>query len=389
MPSILIVLLLLSVLIFNSARRTHSIGQRQGILIKKLEESLRPSGAAQAILYATSLLPRVDPAIHELAVPGTEGPFTNTWKEVVFEKHREFGVYFELDYFTVSTMYSPGGGNYRGGGGGGGRVPDQWSGSRSPEDKRRYPSGPPVEPPPFRERGPGALFPSASDRDPRRDQFDGEPPRKRMTQNPPFVGAGGPGPGPYEKAPPPQDTPNDCEIIAIGNPAPNYVNLVESSIRSFSLKVDVMIPKPNVKISTFIENLAHRGTIFAVVIRPDNEAHKSVSVHVLRGPPKPEEHRNMPLPTAYALIQKCYADLRKKDIGPIPEHIKSLMRYMVDERSLTDQEYAMVIAFLQERRKRQAAFDSRIPYDSAGAMYNSEELQKRILSIFTGDSQAY
>ena len=62
---------------------------------------------------------------------------------------------------------------------------------------------------------------------------------------------------------------------------------VQSNIKDFGLKVDVMYPAPSVKISSLIEILATRGTMFALVVRPENFVHESVSVHVLRGPPKP------------------------------------------------------------------------------------------------------
>ncbi len=87
--------------------------------------------------------------------------------------------------------------------------------------------------------------------------------------------------------------------------------MIEKAVKDFHLKADLMFPKADVKLSAFIENIASMGgytsiiqnmkerliydfylyllgTIFAVVIRPDNEAHRSVSVHVLRGCPKAE-----------------------------------------------------------------------------------------------------
>lgn len=68
-----------------------------------------------------------------------------------------------------------------------------------------------------------------------------------------------------------------------------YAEMIESAIKKdMGLKVDLMFPKPDVRLVTFIENIAAMGTIFAVVIRPDNEAHRSVSVHVLRGCEKAE-----------------------------------------------------------------------------------------------------
>jgi hypothetical protein len=67
-----------------------------------------------------------------------------------------------------------------------------------------------------------------------------------------------------------------------------YAELIEKAIRDFGMNVDLMFPKPDVKLNSFIDNIASMGTIFAIVIRPDNQAHSSVSVHVLRGVMKPE-----------------------------------------------------------------------------------------------------
>jgi len=75
--------------------------------------------------------------------------------------------------------------------------------------------------------------------------------------------------------------------------------MIAREIKACDLKVDLMFPKPDVKLSHFIDNIASMGTIFAIVIRPDNENHRSVSVHVLRGPPKAEG-------TYQVSIQKVY-----------------------------------------------------------------------------------
>lgn len=79
----------------------------------------------------------------------------------------------------------------------------------------------------------------------------------------------------------------------------------------------------------------------------------------------------MPLATAFTLIQNRYLDLRKKEIGPIPEEIKAIFKYILEDRCLTDTEYGMVIAFLQDRRKRQADFENRSPHDGMNRLRNT------------------
>ena len=67
-----------------------------------------------------------------------------------------------------------------------------------------------------------------------------------------------------------------------------YAELVEKAIRDLGLTVDVMFPNSNVSLPLFIENLSRTGTLFAIVIAKENEVHRSVSTHVLRGAAKPE-----------------------------------------------------------------------------------------------------
>jgi hypothetical protein len=139
-------------------------------------------------------------------------------------------------------------------------------------------------------------------------------------------------------------------------------------------------------LATFIDSIAALGTIFAVVIRPDNESRGSVSVHVLRGPPKPEEHRNMPLTSAYQLIRERFFELKRKEVGIIPDNVKTILKYLQDDRSLTDNEYKIVITFLQDRRKKQFAFENRnnnleVEDIDTQDPKSVEELQSRILTI--------
>ena len=61
-----------------------------------------------------------------------------------------------------------------------------------------------------------------------------------------------------------------------------YAEEIEKTLKGFGLKVDLMFPKPEVQASVFIDHLCKSGAKFAVVIRPDNEAHKSVTVHCIR-----------------------------------------------------------------------------------------------------------
>jgi len=207
------------------------------------------------------------------------------------------------------------------------------------------------------------------------------------------------GPGPTNTrmplariSPPPKDTdrilddpdkPNDCEIVltCVSDEIEGFIEIVEDQLRRIGLKVDVMIPRESTKLTQLIDNLVKKGTFFAIVVKPENAAHKSLSVHVLRGSPKPTEHRNMPMDEAFNLIFNNYRELKHKELGVVPDPIKMLLEDVINDRSMNDRHYATLISFLMDRRKRQAAFDNRKPTESEFPAYTTEELQKKILEI--------
>ena len=67
----------------------------------------------------------------------------------------------------------------------------------------------------------------------------------------------------------------------------------------------------------------------------------------------------MPIGAAYTLIQQCYSDLKKQEIGPVPDNIKAIISFVLQGDEITDELYGQAITFLQQRRERQAAFENR------------------------------
>lgn len=43
-----------------------------------------------------------------------------------------------------------------------------------------------------------------------------------------------------------------------------YAEMIEKAIKEFHLKVDIMFPKPDVKLAAFIENIASTGKHFNI-----------------------------------------------------------------------------------------------------------------------------
>ncbi len=71
------------------------------------------------------------------------------------------------------------------------------------------------------------------------------------------------------------------------------------------------------------------------------------------------DHKNVPLTKAYDLIYDFYNKLKQKEIGIVPDNMKSILSKVLQEQTLKDNEYVMLVRFLQERRKRQSSFLNR------------------------------
>lgn len=188
-----------------------------------------------------------------------------------------------------------------------------------------------------------------------------------------------------------------------------YGEMVERELRKKGLQVDVMFPKGEVKIQEFLKPIAKLGTIFAVVIDVDCEQNRNLNFYQFRGHSKPQckflcftkavtqvwsassscaliivqnvtclktpkswklhsnidfvgnfsDHKNVPLTKAYDLIYKFYNELKQKEIGIVPDNMKNILSKVLQEQTLKDNEYVMLVRFLQERRKRQSSFLNR------------------------------
>jgi len=67
----------------------------------------------------------------------------------------------------------------------------------------------------------------------------------------------------------------------------------------------------------------------------------------------------MPLTAAYQLIKERYYELKRKEVGILPDNVKAILKLLLEERMLTEKEYATVIRFLQDRLRKQNAFEKR------------------------------
>jgi hypothetical protein len=67
----------------------------------------------------------------------------------------------------------------------------------------------------------------------------------------------------------------------------------------------------------------------------------------------------MPLSAAYSLIRDRYTEIKRREVGVVPENIRVVLRSLIDEKTLTDKEYSLIIKFLQDRRRKLKAFENR------------------------------
>ena len=212
------------------------------------------------------------------------------------------------------------------------------------------------------------------------------------------------GPGMAPPRGPPQGPPerrNDCEIVCVSRFQRNYAESIENRLKNFGLKSDVLFPNPDIPLPKILGNIASRGVLYAVVVTPLNEEHKSMTVNILQGP-QPQEHRNMPYDDAMQLVAKTFEKMSSNVGGPelrqgsnddLPHDIRTVIGFLMDRRPLSVMEYDKLIKYLAQRREGvlREEYGDKIPADLAhppigppvdpAVKAKQNELNERILNI--------
>ncbi|XP_053606233.1 nuclear receptor coactivator 5 [Plodia interpunctella] len=214
--------------------------------------------------------------------------------------------------------------------------------------------------------------------------------RGPLRARPPFRDPGAPRgdwdrPG-YDRYPSHSDYPralpvsekNDCEIIVVSKTLTEYAEYIESRLKRLGIVVDLLFPMEDVPIGKVLGNIASRGCLYAILVMPANQEHRSLTLTILHG--LPQEHRNIPLEDALQLVSRNFQEVQRG--GPASrEAVYALLGQLADGRALTVLQYEKVIEYLQERKEQQVKVELGEPLNSAPASKTQTDLQQRILSI--------
>lgn len=171
---------------------------------------------------------------------------------------------------------------------------------------------------------------------------------------------------------------NDCEIIVVSKSLTEYAEYIEGRLKRLGIVVDLLFPMEDVPIGKVLGNIASRGCLYAILVMPQNQEHRSLTLTILHG--LPQEHRNMPLEDALQLLSRNFQEVQRG--GPSGrEAVYALLGQLADGRTLTVLQYDKVIEYLQERREQQVKIELGEPLNPPPTNKTQVDLQQRILSI--------
>lgn len=140
------------------------------------------------------------------------------------------------------------------------------------------------------------------------------------------------------------------------------------------LRVDLLFPNDDVPVGKVLGNIVGRGCMYAILVGPMNEQHRSITVNVLHG--ETTEHRNMPVDDALEMINEDFQQAMQNnrrpttfssrpnmpmavDITPTSSYaapplnnrhsdaFQTLINLLADNRPITVLQYDRVIRYLQ------------------------------------------
>lgn len=162
----------------------------------------------------------------------------------------------------------------------------------------------------------------------------------------------------------------------------DYAEYIENRLKRIGITADLLFPNADLTIGKMLTNIANRGALYALIIQPQHKENNSVTMNILYG--IPQEHRNMPLDDAIAMIFRNYQQLCQGEKGDIigdtddspyasipmanlrhPDSVQHLVNLLADNRTLTVLQIDCLLKYLQERRESQYKFELGEPCDDA------------------------
>ncbi|CAH2039482.1 unnamed protein product, partial [Iphiclides podalirius] len=172
---------------------------------------------------------------------------------------------------------------------------------------------------------------------------------------------------------------NDCEIIVVSKALTEYAEYIEGRLKRLGIVVDLLFPMEDVPIGKVLGNIASRGCLYAILVMPQNEEHRSLTLTILHG--LPQEHRNMPIDDALQLLSRNFQEVQHGGSSG-REAVYALLGQLADGRSLTVLQYDKVIEYLQDRKEHQIKIELGEPLVTTTTNSKAQvDLQQRIMSI--------
>lgn len=129
--------------------------------------------------------------------------------------------------------------------------------------------------------------------------------------------------------------------------------------------VDILVPPMGSDLNQLMDQISMRGTPHALVLQPNCEMSRMVSINILHKDP-PEIHHNIPIQHALQLLRESSVMYRAKllsgqlrrrgaagmsdNAGKLHSNIFSLLDMVRNEQQLTTDEYNMLIRYLEDKR---------------------------------------
>jgi len=193
-------------------------------------------------------------------------------------------------------------------------------------------------------------------------------PRESRDPGPP------PPPPPAPVKDPVKDRPTDAYLVVIHKAQRDYAEMIENRIKEFGILTDMVFLTDEKNLLPAIEDIGRRGTMYAITVSQQHEAHRSLTLNILQG--TPQEHRNMPMEDAIAFVGKSFDTyisilkekaerLRKEEAMRTP--LPHLLGYLADGRYLSVEELDRIQDHIRDRKSRLLGAPKGIPPDSVAA----------------------